>query len=278
MAQQDRPHDTRESDEDAQRGFRFLQHGFLRLTSLEQQINALDVHDGSSLAGDRAATQYNPISDQLIALLSAATDHLRAVQVAVEDSGGKILAMSLFTLVRSAIEMSGTGLWILHPTKRDERVLRSFALTWDNRRQVRSVMTALGKDPAKDVGFERMQARLKQLIDARPSMRGTPIPKVATVTDRLSSIEELCQDLVHPPLVLWQMASGIAHGNTSMMRNVLELRQLTPSTGGSASFELTTSVVTLAMFYDAALTLVARLVELHQSRNESREHRKEEQR
>ena len=270
MSDQKGARNTRESDEDAQRGFRFLQLSFARLTALEQQIEILEVSDRSSLAGDRTATQYNPIPDQVIGLLGAATDHLRAVQVTVEDSGGKILAMSLFTLVRSAIEMSGTGLWILEPRSRDDRVLRSFELTWDNRRQVRSVKTGLGLDPANDVGFKRMQERVEQLIDARPQIRGRRISKVTSVTDRLTSIEGLVPNLVESPLILWQMASGIAHGNTSMMRNVLEVRQLGPSVAGSASFELTTSVVTLAMFYDAALTLVARLVQLHEARNVSR--------
>jgi hypothetical protein len=217
---------TRESDEDAQRGFQFLQLSFARLSALEQQIETLEVGDRSSLAGDRTATAYNPIPDQVIGLLGAATDHLRAVQVTVEDSGGKILAMSLFTLVRSAIEMIGTGLWVLQPKSRDDRVLRSFELTWDNRRQVRSVKTELGLDSANDVGFNRMQARLEQLIDERPRIRGTRISKVTSVTSRLTAIAGLVPDLVEPPLILWQMASGIAHGNTSMMRNVLEVRQL----------------------------------------------------
>ncbi|MBT1681906.1 hypothetical protein [Curtobacterium flaccumfaciens] len=270
MSDHERARNTRESDEDAQRGLRFLQLGFARLTALEQRIESLDVTERSSLDGDRAATRYNPIPDQLVGLLVAATDHLRAVQVTVEDSGGKILAMALFTLIRSAIEMSGTGLWILEPKSRDDRVLRSFALTWDNRRQVRSVKTELGHDPAKDAGFNRMQARVEQLIDERPRIKGTRISKVDSVTGRLGSISGLVPDLVEPPLILWQMASGIAHGNTSMMQGVLEQKQLSPFVGGSASFELTTSVVTLAMFYDAALTLVARLVEMYDARNASR--------
>lgn len=270
MSDQKSARDTRESDEDARRGFRFLQLGFARLTALEQQIESLEVREGSSLDGDREATRYNPIPDQLVGLLVAATDHLRAVQVTVEDSGGKILAMALFTLVRSAIEMSGTGLWILAPKSRDERVLRSLALTWDNRRQVRSVKTALGQDPAQDAGFNRMQARVEQLIDQRPGISGIRISKVESVSGRLGSISDLVPHLVEPPLILWQMASGIAHGNTSMMQGVLEQKQLSPFVGGSASFELTTSVVTLAMFYDAALTLAARLLELHETRNTSR--------
>jgi hypothetical protein len=209
MSDQKSARDTRGSDEEAQRGLRFLQIGFVRLTALEHQIESLE------------ATRYNPLPDQVIGLLVAATDHLRAVQVTVENSGGKILAMALFTRVRSAIEMSGTGLWILAPKSRDERVLRSFALTWDNRRQVRSVKTELGQDAAQEPGFNRMQARVEWLIDQRPGISGTRIFKVESVTGRLRSISDLVPDLVEPPLILRQMASGIAHGNTAMMQGVL---------------------------------------------------------
>jgi hypothetical protein len=260
-------HNTRESEEAAKRGLRFLQIGFRRLDAIEARIAALAVRDHSSLDGDRTALPYNPISDQVQALLATATDHLRAVQVTVEDSGGKILAMSLFTLVRTAYEAAGTGLWLLHPSSRDKRLLRSMQLTWDNRRQVRSVGTELGKAPADDLGFQRMESRLNELRMAREGLRQEKLSGLESVTSRLRSIGTLVPGLVFPPVVLWQLASGIAHGNSSMVQSFLEKEQLTPFTNGSADFKLTSSVVSVAMFYDAALTVVERLIDKYESRN-----------
>jgi len=267
MAELDPSHNTREPEDEAKRGLTFLQMGFRRLDMIEVRVASLVVRNHSSLAGDRDAAPYNPVPDQVNGLLSTATDHLRGVQVTVEESGGKILAMSLFTLVRSAYEATGTGLWLLHPSSRDLRIHRSMQLTWDNRRQVRSVMTELGKDPAEDVGFTRMEYRLNELRMAREGLRDKELKGLESVTGRLKSVATLTPDLIFPPIVLWQMASGIAHGNSAMFQNVLEREQLTPFTTGSASFKVTTSVVSIAMFYDAALTLVDRLINQYESRN-----------
>jgi hypothetical protein len=264
MTELEASHDTREPEDQAKRGLQFLQVGFRRLDALELRATALTVRDRSSLAGDRDAASYNPIPDQVLGLLSAATDHLRAVQVTVEETGGKILAMSLFTLVRSAYEATGTGLWLLQPMSRDDRILRSMQLTWDNRRQLRSVMTELGKD---DPGFSRMEDRLNELRAAREGLRDKQLRGLESVTGRLRSVASAVPALIFPPLVLWQMASGIAHGNSAMFQNVLEREQLTPFTNGSASFRVTTSVVSIAMFYDAALTLVEKLIDAFESRN-----------
>lgn len=269
MTESDPQHNTRESDEQAVAGFRALQLGFIRLDAIEERAHSLHVQQGSSLAGDRDASRYNPIPDQVQGLLATATDHLRAVQVAVEDSGGKILAMSMFTLLRSAYEAAGTGMWLLQPRSRDDRILLSMQLTWDNRRQVRSVGTALGRHPDSDVGFNRMDARLAEIRETRDGLRGSTVTRVVKVTDRLISIAPLAPDLVFPPLVLWQMASGIAHGNSSMMQNLLEQQQISPYTNGSASFALTTSVGYLVVFYEAALQLVGRLIDQYESRNVS---------
>ncbi len=262
--------DTRESEEDALRGMEFLQRGFRRLVAIEERVESLRVHERTSLAGDRDATPYDPIPDQVLGLIGTATDHLRAVQVTVEDSGGKVLAMALFTLVRSAYEAVGTGLWLLTPTGRDERVLRSLRLARDNRRQLRSVKQDLGQKPEEDEGFERMEARLNELRDLRPKLRGVSLRDVDPVTTRLKEIAVNLPDLVHPPVVLWRAASGIAHGNRSMMHSVLERRQMTPYENGSADFQVTTSVVVIAAFYDAALTMSDRLIDLFEDRSHQR--------
>lgn len=277
MAEPEQPRSTRESKEESERGFVFLRSGFARLTGLEKRIAALEVHEPSSLSADRNWTRLNPIPDQVVGLLGSATDHLRAIQVTVEDSGGKIMAMSLFTLLRSAYEATGTGLWLLHPSSRDSRVLRSVALTWDNRRAVRTVRTELGERSEDDEGFAYVERRVGEMLDAREKLTGLRIatkndPEKGLValenaTTRLRSIEALTPGLTFPPLILWQMTSGIAHGNTAMMRNVLEQRQTGPFRSGSAPFELTTSVVLLAMFYNDALSMIEQLVGLYEQRN-----------
>ncbi|MDM7884737.1 hypothetical protein QUG92_06420 [Curtobacterium sp. RHCKG23] len=259
------PYDNREADADAERGLLFLQFGFARRDRLDDRYQQLAVRPKSSLAGDRAAAPYNPVPDQIVNLLGAALDHLHGLQVSVESSGGTLLAMSSFTLIRSAIEVAGTGLWLLQPAARDERLLRSMRLTRENRRQLRSVLSDLGRS---DPRFEVVEERLKDQATVRPSLVGADLTKLEPVTDRLRSITTMVPPRHHPPLVIWRMASGIAHGNTSMMTAVLERQQVEEFDGRSASFNVTSSFVTVSMFFDAALNMVESLLDLFDRRND----------
>lgn len=259
-------YDNREADEDAERGLLFLQFGFARRDRLDSRYQQLELSPRSSLAGDEAAAPYNSVPDQIVNLLGTALDHLHGLQVSVESSGGALLAMSSFTLIRSAIEAAGTGLWLLQPVARDERLLLAMRLTRDNRRQLRSVLTDLGKS---DPGFEVVDQRLKDQLAGRPELAGADLTKVESVTERLRSIATMVPPGHHPPLVIWRMASGIAHGNTSMMTAVLERQQTEAFDGRSASFNVTSSFVTVSMFYDAALDMIEALLDLFDRRNES---------
>jgi hypothetical protein len=258
-------HNNRESEAEAQLGLTILRRQFRRYEHVVKRTEALDVTAGSSLAGDRDAATYNPVPDLVHNAVGVALDHLHALLVSVEESGGMILAMSSFTLIRTAFEAAGTGLWLLHPPSRDERLLRSMRLTYDNRRQVRAVQVGIGKT---DPGFERMHTRLREQMDARPGLTGMPLAKSLTpVTDRLKSVAVLVPNLTLPPLTLWQMASGVAHGNSSLMIGVLERQQVGASANGSAGYNVTSSVTSIALFYAAALDMVEALLDLYDSRN-----------
>ncbi|WP_172582144.1 hypothetical protein [Subtercola boreus] len=58
------------------------------------------------------------------------------------------------------------------------------------------------------------------------------------------------------------MASGIVHGNSSMMVALLEREQVGPSNGRSADYNVTSSVQMIAWFYHAALDMSEALLVL----------------
>lgn len=262
------PRDSRETRNRAQQGLMFLQVGFRRRDALAQRSGQMTVAPGSSLAGDRDAANYNPVPDQIRTALATALDHLHNLQVSVESSGGTLLAMSSFTLIRSAFESAGTGLWLLSPSSRDERILRSVKLTYDNRRQLHTLRTEMGDD---DPRFSVVKSRLQGILLARARLADESLRKPESMAERLRNIAGLLPDLVFPPLSLWRMASGIAHGNQSMIINVLEQEQVTPVERGSADFKVTSSFVSVAMHYDAALNMVETLLDLYATRNHTLE-------
>jgi hypothetical protein len=254
-----------ESNEDARRALAELQVLFRNQERLAERADVLEVASGSSLALDRQAAPYNSVPDLVYNLLGVALDHLHGLQVSVEGSGGALLAMSSFTLIRSAIEAAGTGLWILQPEDRDERLLRSRRLIYDNRRQVSVLQTESGQN---DPGFRRSETRLRLQLQARPSLAHHRIDKLASVTSRLRDASESVPQLSRPPLSLWRIASGIAHGNHHMGIVALERKQKGFSGfGGSTMYEVTSSYAVVAEFYGAAIQMIDALIDLYDDQN-----------
>ncbi|PPG65126.1 hypothetical protein C5C31_14730 [Rathayibacter rathayi] len=256
-------HDRQETPEHEELGRSRLTLSFARYDTLAARAEALAVRAGSSLAGDRSATPYRSVPDQVRASLGVALDHLHAFTIIVAD-GGAVLPFAMFTLVRSAYEATGTALWLLHPTSRDDRVLRSLKLVRDNHRQVHNLMEKSGR---KDPGWDRAIAALERDRDGRKALVGVKLDHVSSVTDRLEEIAPLVPELFLTPLALWQTSSGMAHGNSSMTLLLLDREQSGPIQHGGADYNLTTSVLVVAGYFDAALDMIEAALDLWDSRN-----------
>ena len=259
-------YDRREGDDQEQLGTRALQASFARFDRLVERADAMQIRPGTSLAGDRDATPYSSVPDQVRTAVAVALDHLHGMKLTVVGAKA-VIPFGMFTAMRSAYEASATGLWLLSPESRDERVLRSLRLGYDNRRQVKNALEALGRD---DPGFNRAVGFLERDRDGRPNLNGVDLRGVASVTDRLKSIAELLPDLFMPPLVLWQTSSGMAHGNAAMMLQLLDREQMTDVQHGGADYMLTPSLLTLASYFDAALDMIEALCDLYDTRNQGR--------
>jgi len=173
-------------------------------------------------------------------------------KIVVAD-GGAVLPFTMFTLVRSAYEAAATAFWLLQPASRDDRVLRSLKLARDNRRQVHNVMEKSGRE---DPGWDRAMAALERDRDGRKALVGVKLTSVLSVTDRLVEIAALFPDLFLTPLALWQTSSGMAHANNAMMLLLLDREQVGQAQHGGADYRVTTSLLVVAGYFDAALDLL----------------------
>lgn len=255
--------DRQEAPEHEELGRRSLPLSFARYESLVARSEALSVRPGSSLAGDRAATPYSSVPDQVRASTGVALDHLHAFKLIVVD-GEAVLPFAMYTLVRSAYEASGTALWLLHPASRNERVLRSLKLARENRRLVHVV---LEKSDREDPGWDRAIAALERDRDGRAALVGADLRYVAKVSSRLEEIAPLVPDLFLTPLALWQTSSGMAHANNSMMVLMLDRQQIGEAEHGGADYKITTSLLAVAGYFDAALDMIETLMDLWAQRN-----------
>lgn len=246
-----------------------MHHLFRRFEVLNEIKRSFAGERNSALQGDDTAAPYEPVSDLVASHFAVATDQLHAVKLAVEsgrnDSHMHVLPVAMYTFIRSAVETIGTAIWLLSPSSRDERVLRALQLIYDHRRNLRTIATEMGD--TEDAGFDRMSRRVEQIRDARPGLRGRSLKKLKTVTERLDAIAGLLPDLFMPPLTLWRMASGLAHGNNAIIRSILEHEQIGDFKDGHGEFKLTSSVGVLSTFYMSALQMLDRLLALHELRN-----------
>ncbi|MCS5524660.1 hypothetical protein NY551_18155 [Curtobacterium flaccumfaciens pv. oortii] len=256
-------HDRQEPLDHEELGRRSLARSFKRYDTLSERAEALSTRAGSSLAGDGSATPYSSVPGQVRSGLGVALDHLHAFKIIVTD-GEAALPFALYTLVRSTYEAVGTALWLLQPASRDERVLRSLKLARENRRLVGKVYEELAVD---DPGWDRTIGALERDRDGREHLVGADLRNVDRVSTRLAAIAPLVPDLFMTPLALWQTVSGMAHANDSMMLLMLDREQIGKPEHGGADYRMTTSIIGLAGYIDAALDMTERLLQLWDERN-----------
>src|SRR5688572_8074481 len=98
--------------------------GLMRRTDNRDDFQVLA---GSSLAGDDRATDPYQTSHVMRWCITAAADHLHAVKTLVVDAHVLHVAAPA-SLARVALENAATAVWVLGPTSREERVIRT--LRW----------------------------------------------------------------------------------------------------------------------------------------------------
>jgi hypothetical protein len=163
------------------------------------------VSPGSSLAGDDRASDPYQTSHLIRLCLTAAADHLHAVKVLVVEQEMLHIAAPA-SLARGAIENAATAVWVLGPSQRDERVMRT--LRWHSRnfRDQESAVGALGLP-----GHKPLRAKLDRIgeiarargVDGEQAQQGYKISSTVAYAQHRTGTGVLFP---------WQICSGFAHG------------------------------------------------------------------
>jgi hypothetical protein len=265
-------YDQPEGEYAEREGMAHLQRQFARLDALSAQGLKVDrVNDGSMLDRDDAATPYSPLTHLVGYMIGVAEDHLETVKTFVTVTEGGVPLMALYTLIRSAVESSSYGLWLLAPQDRNERVLRTLRMTWSNRKDVESLAIRRGTSDSDQL--EHVRLRLTQIKDEIPELRNTPLNKIPTMTDIIdeADMHPRLIEGAYPGIVVWKACSGIAHGNQAAGINMLERRQMDPGDGTGAHYWMTTSVAVLALMFEVGVNYLESLsteLKTHNSRSD----------
>ena len=206
---------------------------------------------GSAFTGDdRGAAPYS-VTYVANACLSSAIDHLHALKALVWDA--RLLHTSApATLARNAIENAVTGLWVISPASRNERISRS--LRWyaqDARDQHRATAHFSAIDLAGQL------ERLSAIAEVRGISASSAISNF-TITSVFKELKAAGREAAE---FEWRLASGFAHGRSWASMGVLEREELPLGDDDNLVLRLTNSDQMALYFVLKALHSIERLLQ-----------------
>ncbi|MDY7541838.1 hypothetical protein [Cryobacterium sp. 5B3] len=241
MSSNGSPSKNEESEE--YRAFAMLLESLRKVDELGDSIQKLRVRPASALAGDDASTPYETLSSQVETNIQGAVDNVRALSSLMLDAKA-LPAFAHFGLLRGALEMIGTGFWLLGPTSRDTRVLRSLQATLEGRRDSVNASNELARLSVKFPPNDPVQVMLEAQRDARPGLAGRSLgaPSIAT---RLAAAQEFCSEQPYTILGFWRLTSGATHGRRATLKDLLE-HEILESTDTEIRTSMTSGVIVVA--------------------------------
>lgn len=244
---------------------RFLE-GEERTSSIHREVNSFVRLKGSALAGDAAATGHDPLDMQICSLMSVAIDHLSSLKFQVVDAN-MVPAFAGFSLVRSAVEAVGVGLWMLGPTSRDERVLRTVQTSHESVHDAEVIKCELaGVAYSRSAEEDVKDAELRAILDARAGLVGRSLTP-PSLAKRLGAAQVFATTPDELSLLtLWRITSGITHGRRDIITSMVP-GEVVAQDAGVTHMAMTTSFETLSLFYIAAINYLTNLADLLRQRN-----------
>lgn len=180
-----------------------------------QELTKFGSHamEGSDLAADDAAYQWEKLSHWAWGYLTASVDHVGLLTDTWSDDViriGYIRARATYTLLRGAMEAAAQTVWVLHPADASERRLRHMRLLREDFREQQQVQR--NHHPAALPPLTAEQ----RLADLRTRSAGIASwSQVKKPTSYLGMVRAAAEATEKDPdefELLWRAASGFAHG------------------------------------------------------------------
>lgn len=216
-------------------------------SALNARINEWpEAQPGSAMFGDDKATHPLPTSACVHYLMLAGADNLAGLRsLLVESETATNLQLNLhpfapYTLLRNAIECASTAIWILAPSTRHERVLRTARIELEDAKKNKAALTNIGGNG--DETYARRIKLIRQMIEPYKQLTWSDVTQRFLMTDMLTEIGRL--ELLNGlnPLAKWQIASGMAHGRRWAGLLLSDREQVgNPAANGDSTFKLTGS-------------------------------------
>ncbi|UTT71160.1 hypothetical protein NMQ03_08830 [Arthrobacter sp. DNA4] len=252
--------DTTESEEEVQAGLWLMRKAGERIEALLEEPGLRDPEQGSRMAAVDKLTPYQPMSNQLSIFDMVAVDNLRA-SVKYIEKANDVPMTALYSMIRSAVEATSYGLWLLLAGKVDKQAFLSLRISYENNEDLAN----LGKvfAPEHESG-DAVRKRLRELQQAIPAYRNRDLSARATTTDVISNADKAVPKRDgFSGLQVWKSCSGLAHANSAVIPHILE-RKFAGDVENGKMFRLTSRMTMLGAFLIAGVENVETLRALHQ--------------
>lgn len=254
----DRVSDPADEQENAEAVLKLLDE----MVALHDEMNHWPATEpGSVLFNNDETTRPFPTSFEARYLLLVAADNLIGLRNMLIESGeGGALTMNLFpfapyTLLRNAIECAGTALWLIEPTERHQRVLRTAQFALEDAKKNRAALTAMGGNG--DTTFDRKKGFIEKMIEPFAELSWKNVNDGFSVTGMLTVVGALPQLEGLNPLGKWQIASGMAHGKRWAGLLLSDLREASkPEPNGDSILHVYGNFKSLLWLVSCASTLL----------------------
>lgn len=218
-------------------------------------------HPGSPLDGDNAAIAPYKVSNLAWTPLVVAIDHL-SFFASILQRGDSLNALAPYTLLRPAIEAAASTIWMLEPSRSDERALRALQFMWLDEKDSSRVSRARGAEaPDRD----KLRSHLREVAGRRPALDSSRLFAAVTTSEILAIANPKVDGGRHDGVLWWTMLSGLSHGRPHGILALVQREEQSATPDEARTLEIKASLVALAhglevavRYVDTALGLFAR--------------------
>lgn len=238
-------YDTTESPEEEKAGYALIQEAIQRVEVMLAEPAWPEPHPHSSVAAVDKLTPLQPLSHHIMNFDLVAVDNLRAIGIYIQKTND-VPMTALCSMIRSAVESTSYGLWLLNSGNDDKLAFRCLRLSYENNEDVASLGRAF--DPKSESGT-KTRKRLLQLQQNLKRHKTHNLDQRATTTDIVTNSDNLVASRRgFTGIQVWKACSGMAHANGQLLPVILERKFVGNANDKAASFWLTSRLTFLGAF------------------------------
>ncbi len=194
-------------------------------------------------------TPYKPFSYQLRDFLNVSLDSIRALLRYVEATN-EIPMLAHYALIRSAVEATSYGIWMLKAGTKQKQAWLSLRLSYENNEDMEGMEKVFSNAQLPQPNRDDIRTRLVELQQQLGDYRNRDITKTPTTTDIVGQADRFMSGkrTAITGLQTWKACSGTAHANGDVIAALLERVPTGHEDELGMTFRLTSRMILTAGF------------------------------